>query len=103
MCTLMRVTEAGLPKLICIITGKGNLKDFYLAKIKALALNHIDFITPWLQPEDYPRFLKLMLNYLCRISQTHSFFSVSLNDFVNSLMANCDSYGCYYQSLCLGF
>jgi len=43
-----------LPDLICIITGKGDLKDFYLNKIKEINFNHVKFITPWLSAEDYP-------------------------------------------------
>jgi hypothetical protein len=35
-------------KLICIITGKGDLKEFYLNKIKEMDFKHVEFITPWL-------------------------------------------------------
>jgi len=41
-------------KLICIITGKGDLKEFYLNKIKEMDFKHVEFITPWLTAEDYP-------------------------------------------------
>jgi len=43
-----------LAKLICIITGKGELKEFYLNKIKQMDFQHVEFITPWLTAEDYP-------------------------------------------------
>jgi len=46
-----------LPDLVCVITGKGDLKDFYLAKIKELDLQHVTFVTPWLSAEDYPTLL----------------------------------------------
>lgn len=46
-----------LPKLICVITGKGPLKDFYIALIERRNWNHITVITPWLENEDYPKML----------------------------------------------
>ena len=44
----IRMNGNDLPDLICIITGKGDLKDFYLNKIKEINFNHVKFITPWL-------------------------------------------------------
>uniref|UniRef100_A0AC35TMR6 Glycos_transf_1 domain-containing protein n=1 Tax=Rhabditophanes sp. KR3021 TaxID=114890 RepID=A0AC35TMR6_9BILA len=46
-----------LPNIICIITGKGPQKAYYLEKIEALNLSKISFITPWLEAEDYPKLL----------------------------------------------
>ncbi|PBC25382.1 Chitobiosyldiphosphodolichol beta-mannosyltransferase [Apis cerana cerana] len=46
-----------LPNLICIITGKGPLKNFYTAIIKLKNWKHITIITPWLENEDYPKML----------------------------------------------
>nr|XP_022908371.1 chitobiosyldiphosphodolichol beta-mannosyltransferase [Onthophagus taurus] len=46
-----------LPNLICIITGKGPLKSYYLNKINQLELKHIKIITPWLEAEDYPKII----------------------------------------------
>ena len=46
-----------LPDLICIITGKGPLKEFYVAIIKLKNWKHITIVTPWLENEDYPKML----------------------------------------------
>jgi beta-1,4-mannosyltransferase len=46
-----------LPQLICVITGKGPLKEYYLQKISSLNWKHVTIITPWLEPEDYPLIL----------------------------------------------
>jgi beta-1,4-mannosyltransferase len=46
-----------LPQLICVITGKGPLKEYYLQKISSLDWKHVTIITPWLEPEDYPLIL----------------------------------------------
>jgi len=45
---------SNVSKLICIITGKGDLKQFYLNKIKEMDFKYVQFITPWLTAEDYP-------------------------------------------------
>lgn len=49
------MSDERLPKLICVITGKGDLKEMYLAKIAAANMRHVTVITPWLTTEDYPR------------------------------------------------
>ncbi|OAD55275.1 Chitobiosyldiphosphodolichol beta-mannosyltransferase [Eufriesea mexicana] len=46
-----------LPDLICIITGKGPLKEFYTAIIKLKNWEHVTVLTPWLESEDYPKML----------------------------------------------
>lgn len=43
-----------LPDLICVITGKGPLKQYYIDKIKSLNFQHVNIITPWLESKDYP-------------------------------------------------
>lgn len=42
-----------LPKLICVITGKGPLKAHYEEKISRMELEHIKIVLPWLSAEDY--------------------------------------------------
>lgn len=42
-----------LPKLVCVITGKGPLKQYYENKIEELHLKHVEFVLPWLSAEDY--------------------------------------------------
>ncbi|XP_032086840.1 chitobiosyldiphosphodolichol beta-mannosyltransferase isoform X2 [Thamnophis elegans] len=42
-----------LPSLVCVITGKGPLKDHYTKLIASLHFNHIQICTPWLEAEDY--------------------------------------------------
>ncbi|XP_078036706.1 chitobiosyldiphosphodolichol beta-mannosyltransferase [Augochlora pura] len=46
-----------LPDLICVITGKGQLKEFYMAIIKLKMWKHVTILTPWLATEDYPKML----------------------------------------------
>ncbi|XP_071106885.1 chitobiosyldiphosphodolichol beta-mannosyltransferase-like [Haliotis cracherodii] len=46
-----------LPDLICVITGKGPQKDFYMKKISEMTFSHIKFCLPWLTSEDYPLLL----------------------------------------------
>ncbi|NXQ35404.1 ALG1 mannosyltransferase, partial [Alaudala cheleensis] len=48
---------AKLPALVCVITGKGPLKDYYNGLIQTLHFRHIQFCTPWLEAEDYPLLL----------------------------------------------
>ncbi|XP_014814314.1 PREDICTED: chitobiosyldiphosphodolichol beta-mannosyltransferase-like [Calidris pugnax] len=48
---------ARLPSLVCVITGKGPLKDYYNGLINKLHLKHIQICTPWLEAEDYPLLL----------------------------------------------
>ena len=46
-----------LPDLICIITGKGPLKESYQERIANREWIHVQVIMPWLEPEDYPLML----------------------------------------------
>ncbi|NWH99258.1 ALG1 mannosyltransferase, partial [Tichodroma muraria] len=48
---------AELPALVCVITGKGPLKDYYNGLIQKLHFKHIQICTPWLEAEDYPLLL----------------------------------------------
>ncbi|XP_075693609.1 chitobiosyldiphosphodolichol beta-mannosyltransferase isoform X2 [Rhinoderma darwinii] len=43
-----------LPSLVCVITGKGPLKEYYCKLIKDLQLKNVQICTPWLEAEDYP-------------------------------------------------
>ena len=45
------------PPLICAITGKGPLKEYYRNVINRSDLKHVKIILPWLEPEDYPLLL----------------------------------------------
>jgi len=49
--------ELNLPDLICIITGKGPLRDSYMAIIDLKKWKHIKIKTLWLENEDYPKIL----------------------------------------------
>jgi beta-1,4-mannosyltransferase len=42
-----------LPKLVCVITGKGPLKAHYEEKIAKINFEHIEIVLPWLSAEDY--------------------------------------------------
>lgn len=46
-----------LPKLICVITGKGPLKNYYLKLIEKQDMKHVTILTPWLEAADYPKLL----------------------------------------------
>ncbi|XP_068765116.1 chitobiosyldiphosphodolichol beta-mannosyltransferase isoform X3 [Struthio camelus] len=46
-----------LPSLVCVITGKGPLKEYYNQLIDKLHFRHIQICTPWLEAEDYPLLL----------------------------------------------
>ncbi|XP_048188366.1 chitobiosyldiphosphodolichol beta-mannosyltransferase isoform X3 [Perognathus longimembris pacificus] len=51
------VRGASLPSLVCVITGKGPLKDYYGHLISRKCFQHIQICTPWLEAEDYPLLL----------------------------------------------
>ncbi|XP_032699697.1 chitobiosyldiphosphodolichol beta-mannosyltransferase [Lontra canadensis] len=46
-----------LPSLVCVITGKGPLKEYYGGLISQKRFQHIQVCTPWLEAEDYPLLL----------------------------------------------
>ena len=46
-----------LPQLVCVITGKGPLKQYYCDVIKDQDWKHVQVVTPWLEPDDYPKLL----------------------------------------------
>lgn len=46
-----------IPSVICIITGKGPLKEFYQRVINDFNFEHVKFVLPWLEPMDYPKLL----------------------------------------------
>ncbi|NXA05724.1 ALG1 mannosyltransferase, partial [Sapayoa aenigma] len=48
---------AKLPALVCVITGKGPLKEHYNGLIQKLHFKHVQICTPWLEAEDYPLLL----------------------------------------------
>ncbi|XP_063511198.1 chitobiosyldiphosphodolichol beta-mannosyltransferase-like [Pongo pygmaeus] len=46
-----------LPSLVCVITGKGPLREYYSHLIHQKHFQHIQVCTPWLEAEDYPLLL----------------------------------------------
>lgn len=50
-------SDRHLPDLICIITGKGPEKEHYCQVIRQRSWSRVTVITPWLEPEDYPKVL----------------------------------------------
>ncbi|XP_008536584.1 chitobiosyldiphosphodolichol beta-mannosyltransferase isoform X1 [Equus przewalskii] len=46
-----------LPSLVCVITGKGPLKEHYSRLLSQKRFRHIQVCTPWLEAEDYPLLL----------------------------------------------
>lgn len=53
----LRCEGERLPALVCVITGKGPLKEFYSGLINKKHLQHVQICTPWLEAEDYPLLL----------------------------------------------
>ncbi|XP_053606641.1 chitobiosyldiphosphodolichol beta-mannosyltransferase [Plodia interpunctella] len=43
-----------LPKLLCVITGKGPMKENYINQISKRNWKHVTVVTPWLEACDYP-------------------------------------------------
>ncbi|XP_020902415.2 chitobiosyldiphosphodolichol beta-mannosyltransferase [Exaiptasia diaphana] len=50
-------SNSNLPRLVCAITGKGPLKEYYQNLIAGKQFKFVSVCTPWLEPEDYPRLL----------------------------------------------
>jgi len=46
-----------LPGIVCIITGKGPLKEHYANEIKNKIWRSVEIVLPWLESEDYPKLL----------------------------------------------
>ncbi|XP_021493032.1 chitobiosyldiphosphodolichol beta-mannosyltransferase isoform X1 [Meriones unguiculatus] len=53
----LTLSEDSLPSLVCVITGKGPLREHYRHLISQKHLKHVQFCTPWLEAEDYPLLL----------------------------------------------
>ncbi|KAI4494889.1 hypothetical protein M0804_001090 [Polistes exclamans] len=49
--------NSGLANLLCLITGKGPLKDFYTSIIKSKNWNYVKIIMLWLENDEYPKLL----------------------------------------------
>ena len=45
------------PDIVCAVTGKGPLKEFYRQKILLKNFSSVKVIFPWLSPEDYSKFV----------------------------------------------
>jgi beta-1,4-mannosyltransferase len=50
-------TALGTQKALLFITGKGELRDQFVADFKKIELHNIDLSTAWLSPGDYPLIL----------------------------------------------
>lgn len=48
-------TDSRLPDVVCVVTGKGPLKDHYLSQVPKW--DRVQLCTPWLTAEDYPLLL----------------------------------------------
>ncbi|XP_072549930.1 chitobiosyldiphosphodolichol beta-mannosyltransferase [Salminus brasiliensis] len=46
--------KESLPPVLCVITGKGPLKEHYKKIIDSKDFKHVQICTPWLEAEDYP-------------------------------------------------
>lgn len=54
-----KAAKEGSPNILCIVTGKGPQKEFYLEKISTLKLQKVTIVTPWLAIQDYPQVVAL--------------------------------------------
>ena len=50
-------SKRSVPRIVCVITGKGPLKEFYCRLIQEHPLEKVDFVLPWLHAADYPLLL----------------------------------------------
>lgn len=61
-----RATHSDLPKLLCLITGKGPLQQSYMNRVKGLQIDEQwEFVrcdNVWLEPEDYPLLLGMYIS-----------------------------------------
>lgn len=44
-----------LPKLVCVITGRGPLKSYWESEIPSYKFKHVEFVFPWLSASDYSK------------------------------------------------
>lgn len=51
---------------MCVITGKGPLKNYYTKLIQTKHWQHVEICTPWLEPEDYPKLIGKYLKIIIR-------------------------------------
>lgn len=49
--------SSNLPNIVCIITGRGPLKEYYANEIKNKIWRCVEIVLPWLESEDYPKLL----------------------------------------------
>jgi hypothetical protein len=77
-----------LPALICVITGKGPLKEHYCHLIKEKTWKHVQVVTPWLEPEDYPRLL----------GNAAGFSSISIRHSIKCFVSILDCFYVFVQS-----
>ncbi|KAK7870720.1 hypothetical protein R5R35_009872 [Gryllus longicercus] len=54
---MCQTSACALPPLICVITGKGPLKQYYCELIDNAQWKNVKVVTPWLHPSDYPQLL----------------------------------------------
>lgn len=47
-------SNKSLPDVLCLITGKGPMRDYYMDKVSRLQLTAVKIVSVWLTAEDYP-------------------------------------------------
>lgn len=91
------------PVLVCAITGKGPLKEYYKGLIASKQWTRVRVVTLWLKAEDYPRLLgKIDNSVRCHVTDGCSFIAcaevgVSLHTSTSGLdlpMKVVDMFGC---------
>jgi beta-1,4-mannosyltransferase len=71
--------ECDLPKLICLLTGKGPLKQYYENLFNSKKYSHIKVHFVWLDPQDYPLLLGCADLGICLHKSTSRKFHQTLN------------------------
>lgn len=54
---LRRVDDAAMPRLVIVVTGRGQLRQSWEARFREVDSERVRLRTAWLSPEDYPRLL----------------------------------------------
>ncbi|PWW72360.1 Glycosyltransferase Family 33 protein [Tuber magnatum] len=47
--------QGSAPSVLAVITGKGQLRDGYMARVETLEFQYVTIESVWLEPEDYPK------------------------------------------------
>jgi len=87
-------TPSAYPTIICCITGKGPLKEYYRREIDKRELSHVLFVMPWLTAQDYPLLISAADVGVCLHTSSSG---------LDLPMKVVDMHGCCVPALAVGF